>query len=133
MPDTYLARRPIGELSFAPVDVYLSERDVVQPDLLFISNARRGIIAEDGVHGAPDLVIEILPPSTAPLDEGSKRRVYALSGVKELWLVDPLENCIRKWRFDENPNDATEFGVTTVMRSIELPGFELSVAGVFRR
>jgi len=132
--DAYLAQKPIGELAYAPMDVYLSDRDVAQPDLLFISNARRHLIAADGVHGAPDLIIEILSPSTARLDAIRKRRIYASAGVDELWLVDPAEKCVQRWRLRENPSEAIEIiDENGILTSSNLPGLEISVATVFRR
>lgn len=77
-----------GRVYAAPFDVVLSETDVVQPDLLFISNDRANIITEDNVQGAPDLVIEVLSPSTAERDLTFKRSLYAKYGVQEYWLVD---------------------------------------------
>ena len=73
----------------APFDVVLSDTDVVQPDILFVSNERMGIVTEDNIQGAPDLVIEILSPSTAERDRTFKRSLYARHGVREYWLVDP--------------------------------------------
>ncbi len=77
-----------GRVYAAPFDVVLSETDVVQPDLLFISNERAHVITEDNVQGAPDLVVEILSPSTADRDLTVKREIYARHGVKEYWIVD---------------------------------------------
>ena len=77
-----------GQVYAAPFDVVLSDTDVVQPDLLFISNERAHIITEENVQGAPDLVVEILSPSTAERDQTFKRALYARHGVKEYWLVD---------------------------------------------
>lgn len=78
----------IGHVYAAPFDVVLSDTDVVQPDLLFISNERAPIITEENVQGAPDLVVEILSPSTAERDQTFKRSLYARHGVREYWLVD---------------------------------------------
>ncbi len=69
------------------VDVYLSEKDRVIPDVMIICN--RNIIHLDGIHGAPDLVVEVLSPSTAKNDKGYKKDLYEKSGVKEYWIVDP--------------------------------------------
>ena len=71
-----------------PFDVVLSDTDVVQPDLLFVSNERANIITDENIQGAPDLVVEILSPSTAERDQTFKRSLYAKHGVKEYWLVD---------------------------------------------
>jgi len=79
----------LGEVFYAPCDVVLSERDVVQPDILFIFRERYHIIGEHYIGGAPDLVVEILSPATRTLDREHKRRLYERHGVKEMWIVDP--------------------------------------------
>ena len=81
-------RTGVGEVFIAPCDVVLSNTDVVQPDLLYISNERAHIITDENIQGAPDLVVEILSPSTAERDQTFKRSLYAKHGVKEYWLVD---------------------------------------------
>ena len=75
----------------------------VQPDLLFVSNERRGLITNAGLTGAPDLVVEILSPSTASRDRGLKLRLYERQGVREYWIVDAEENTVDVWRFAEDP------------------------------
>lgn len=84
-----LESKSLGEVFLAPFDVVLSEHNVVQPDILFVSKGRSGIVGKANVQGAPDLVIEILSQSTESWDRVSKRRVYSLYGVREYWLVDP--------------------------------------------
>ena len=78
-----------GEVWFAPLDVVLSNHDVAQPDILFVSNNRSAIITAANIQGAPDLVVEILSPATAQYDRGYKRTLYGRHGVREYWLVDP--------------------------------------------
>jgi len=78
-----------GKVYFAPLDVVLSDENVVQPDLLFISTERLNIITHANVQGAPDLVVEILSPGTAHIDKTDKRDLYARFGVREYWLVSP--------------------------------------------
>ncbi|WP_419165175.1 Uma2 family endonuclease [Candidatus Palauibacter sp.] len=73
----------------------------VQPDLVFVSEERRGIITDAGLTGAPDLAVEILSPSTASRDRGLKLRLYERQGVREYWIVDPEENTVDVWRFGE--------------------------------
>jgi len=89
--DDYITSRKLGEICYAPLDVVLSDEDVIQPDILFISKERSHIITEKNIQGAPDLVIEILSPATVGRDKGLKRKLYAKYGVKEYWIVD-LEN-----------------------------------------
>ncbi|HZF13812.1 MAG TPA: Uma2 family endonuclease [Thermoanaerobaculia bacterium] len=72
----------------APLDTALSDHTVVQPDILYITAERSSIVREQRIEGAPDLVIEVLSPSTARRDRGEKLRAYAESGVREYWLAD---------------------------------------------
>ena len=83
-----------GIVYLPDTDVVLSDTDVVQPDLLFISKERRHIIGEANIQGAPDLVVEILSPSTARRDWGVKRELYAKHGVKEYWIADPANKIV---------------------------------------
>ncbi|HEY0557375.1 MAG TPA: Uma2 family endonuclease [Thermoanaerobaculia bacterium] len=82
-----------GRVLPAPLDVTLADHSVVQPDLFYVSAARRRILRER-VEGAPDLVIEILSPGTARRDRGQKLALYAASDVREYWIVDSLERQI---------------------------------------
>lgn len=79
----------LGWVYDAPFDVILSDTDVVQPDLMFVSKERAEIITPANVQGAPNLVVEVLSPSTAQRDWTQKRDLYAKYGVRELWLVAP--------------------------------------------
>jgi len=84
----------LGMVLDAPIDVYLSETETYQPDLLFIAKNRMGIIGKSRIEGAPDLVMEILSPATAYYDLKHKMRVYGEKGVREYWIVDPGEKSI---------------------------------------
>ncbi len=93
-----------GELFWAPVGVeFPATGEGVQPDLMFVSNERRAIIGEAGIVGAPDLVVEILSPSTVSRDRTIKLRLYQRQGVGEYLIVDTDENAIDVWRFKEEP------------------------------
>ena len=93
-----------GEVFDAPFLVeFPGIGDRVQPDLIFVSNERRAIIGEKQVTGAPDLVVEILSPSTAHRDRGIKLDLYARCGVRQYWIVDPVEDVVDVWRFGDNP------------------------------
>lgn len=87
--DPAVRANALGELWYAPCDVVLDRFNVVQPDLFFVAAGRAHIVGEKNVQGAPDLVIEILSATTADLDRGYKRHLYAAHGVREYWLVDP--------------------------------------------
>ena len=77
------------------VDVFLTDEDNVIPDVMIICN--RDIIKQDGIHGAPDLVVEVLSPSTAKNDRGYKKDLYEKCGVKEYWIVDPVPRTIETY------------------------------------
>ena len=87
-------RNRLGIILWAPTDVVLSPETVVQPDILFVSNERRGIITEPNVSGAPDLVVEILSPGTEERDRELKLNLYARYGVREYWIVDPEDETV---------------------------------------
>jgi Uma2 family endonuclease len=89
-----LERQGKGTAFFAPVDVYLGETETYQPDVVFISSSRSAIIGEKKIEGAPDIVMEILSPSTAYYDLRHKKQVYGETGVLEYWIVDPMERTV---------------------------------------
>jgi Uma2 family endonuclease len=130
----YLEDHPAGRFYLAPYDVYLSRHDVVQPDLLFIEHSRLHLRQDDGLHGAPDLAIEILSPSTALLDTKSKRALYARSGVKELWIVDPVRHQIHRYDFSRSATEPVRvLGEGETFGSPLLPGLTVDATAVFRR
>ena len=96
-----------GEVFCVPLLVeFPGTDDRVQPDLLFVSDERRAIILERQVLGAPDLVVEILSPSTAHRDRGIKLDLYARRGVRQYWIVDPGDDSVDVWRFgDESAHE----------------------------
>ena len=89
MLNNYVEKNEIGEVYFAPVDVYLNAKNAFQPDIFYISNERKDIIKENGVYGSPDLVIEVLSKGNKKTDLIKKKNVYEATGVKEYWVVDP--------------------------------------------
>lgn len=86
----HVIQSELGRVIVAPMDVHLSVNDVVQPDLLVVLNENKEIIRAHGIVGAPDLVVEILSPSTMTADFIRKAKLYALHGVREYWIVDPI-------------------------------------------
>lgn len=130
----YLEKHPIGRVYHAPFDVYLSENDVLQPDIVYVSNANSGILTEEGARGAPDLVIEILSPSNAYLDRGVKRGVYARAGVKELWLVDPATQNVDVFELARDANKPVViFNAAGNYSSALLPGLSFTGREIFKR
>jgi Uma2 family endonuclease len=129
---TNLPRRP---LTGAPFDVILSNLDVVEPDLLYVSNERSEILRE-WVYGAPDLVVEILSPGTRKVDEITKRRLYDRVGVREYWIVDPELDAVK---IHHRADDGTFPRVAELTREAHgvlttplFPGFLLGLDELFR-
>jgi Uma2 family endonuclease len=132
--DRYLEANPIGILYDAPFDVYLTETNVFQPDLIVVLNANRSILTDAGAEGPPDFVVEILSPKTRTLDLVNKKRVYARLGVKELWIIDPEPGAIAIYRFEQSPDEPVSllYPPDTINTPL-LPGFSIPVSTVFRR
>jgi|RhiMetdeSRZDD1v2_1073273.scaffolds.fasta_scaffold14764_5 Uma2 family endonuclease len=98
---SFLEERPIGAVFYAPLDVVFSRFDVVEPDLLYVSNERAAqVMTHQNVQGTPEVVIEIGSPATRKRDETIKRRLYERAGVAEYWVVDPEVDVIRVYRRD---------------------------------
>lgn len=94
--EDYLNRFGIGEAFARPLDVVLSPRNVVQPDLLFVAVERLESIEDRGVFGAPDLVVEVMTAGTAAYDREVKGPLYARHGVRWLWLIDPVRRTVEE-------------------------------------
>ena len=131
---SYLIEHAIGAVFAAPFDVVLSDLDIVEPDLLYISRQRAGIVTDQHVRGAPDLVVEILSHTTRPVDEVTKRKLYERFGVAEYWIVDPELETIKVYRrqdarFVRPAELRAEIGdgLSTPL----LPGFSIALAAVF--
>lgn len=97
----YCRANRAGQVLVAPLDVILAKHIVVQPDLIFVSQARWKELVKDRIYGAPDLLIEILSPSTSQRDYRAKRKLYARHGVPEYWIVDPEDVTIEVQRRQE--------------------------------
>ena len=96
---SWLEDHSVGRLFTAPYDVVLSRFDVVEPDLIYLSNERAAAIMTTlHLRGAPELVVEIGSPSTRQRDETIKRRLYERMGVSEYWFVDPELDVVRVYR-----------------------------------
>lgn len=128
----YLAERRSGTMLHAPMDVYLDDLNVYQPDILFIGNERADILKDDGVHGAPDLVVEILSPSTAKLEK-RKRANFAKHGTREFWQVDPVLQQIQRFDFARDqakPVQLIDDGET--FETPLFPGLAIAAAEIFK-
>ena len=128
----FVLENGLGRVVASPIDVYLSDEDVFQPDIVFVSVERLDIIHSSGVHGAPDLVIEMLSPSTEQRDLNVKRDRYAMFDVKEYWLADPIARTIAVLRLGDGAFE--QIGVFVEGMTVEtplMPGLRVDVSAVF--
>jgi Uma2 family endonuclease len=132
----WLEEHPLGQLFLAPYDVVLSNFDVVEPDLLYVSNERAAdVITSLHAKGVPELVIEIASSATRKRDETSKRHLYERFGVTEYWVIDPDLDVVRVYRrsgdrFKRPIELSRETG--DVLTTPLLPQLELPLRAIFK-
>jgi len=128
----FVEENNLGEVFYAPYDVYLYDENVVQPDILFISRERFDIIGEKNVQGAPDLVIEIISENSIYRDMVQKRRLYEKFGVKEYWIVIPKEGLVEIYTLKDNLfQHYKAFHKDTVLESPYLKNIKIHLQGIF--
>ena len=91
---TEVKKKETGKVVFAPVDVYLGPKNALQPDIMFIHKNNLDIIKENGIHGAPDIIVEVLSPGNKNDDLVKKKDVYETFGVKEYFIADPSDKTV---------------------------------------
>jgi Uma2 family endonuclease len=127
----HVKQNKLGRLLAAPMDVRFAPHDIVQPDLLFISQERLSIIQKI-VEGAPDLVIEIKSPSNTSVELQYKKYLYEMGGVREYWLVNLETKTIRQYELiEEELLLQRVLTITDTLKSSVLPNFEMSMVKVF--
>jgi Uma2 family endonuclease len=133
----FVYSKKLGEIFHAPCDVILSDNVVVQPDILFISNENSTIIQKKGIFGSPELVIEIVSPSSLKRDNEDKRLIYQQHGIKEYWIIFPSDETIEVLElghgifkiFDYASTEDLEKGTT--VKSKILDGLEIDLKAIF--
>lgn len=121
-----------GTVLYAPIDVYLDEDNQFQPDLVYITHEREFIIGEKRIEGAPDLVVEILSPSTSQNDKIRKKRQYERHGVQEYWIIDPVHRTIDQFALEQGKFVLSEiYGIAQTLTSTRYPCFLIHVGRLF--
>jgi Uma2 family endonuclease len=98
----FLSNRTLGKLIISPFDVHFSKQNILQPDLVFINNENLNKIVNNYLYGAPDLVIEVLSPSTSHLDYYDKKIIYERYGVQEYFIVEPNSKSVSSYFLKNN-------------------------------
>jgi Uma2 family endonuclease len=128
----FVKRKKSGKVLFAPMDVKLSASQVVQPDILFISNPHLKIITKKCVEGVPDLVVEIISPSSHYRDTVEKKALYERFGVKEYWLIDPANRVMEVFSLQNGKYALHAFVAEEGQASSALlEGFEVHSSDIF--
>ena len=111
--DGFCDTHGLGEV-FAPIDVLFGEGDYLTPDLVFVALDRMAIVSDRAAEAAPDLVVEVLSPTTAMRDRGIKRERYARFGVIEYWIVDIQRSRVERYMLQNEPDRPAEMATDTL-------------------
>jgi Uma2 family endonuclease len=124
----------LGKVFPGPFDVLFAEGDYVEPDVVFVRTGRLDLVSSRGVEGPPDLVVEVLSPSTVDRDRGIKLERYRLFGVAEYWVVDPDEQSVEVWALASGAGAPVALGPRETLRWTPVEGgptLELEVSVLF--
>ncbi len=131
--ETYNRSTQKGSLFCAPLDVYLDEYNKPQPDIIFISKEKSGIITHDGIMGVPDMIIEIISPTSIIRDRIEKKNLYERMAVQEYWLVDPQYEAIEIYTLQNNRYEL--FSAATTLegefKSALFDGLSININDIF--
>jgi Uma2 family endonuclease len=129
----FLSREPLGEVYTGPFEVFFAEHDVALPDLVFVSRERAGILTDRNIQGAPDLIVEVLSPSTRQADELVKHGIYQRFGVREYWLADPRRQTVRVFRHTRGSfAPPVDLSAEDLLTTPLLPGLAIPVRQIFQ-
>ena len=128
----HIDKHKLGEILTAPMDVVFTPNDIVQPDILYLSNERLHLIGDKKIEGAPDLAIEILSPSNTPKEMGYKKLLYELSGVREYWIINLDKKTLAQYEnVDGEFFMRHVFQKTDTLTSLIIKDFEMSMNELF--
>jgi len=128
----FVADHRLGTIFYAPIDLILAENTIAQPDLLFIRAGRESIVTERAVEGPPDLVVEILSPSSNRKDRTTKAGLYARFGIAWYWIADPIERTIEIYELEgDRYRLVSVTAADAIVTSPLFPGLEIRLADVW--
>ncbi|WP_448529711.1 Uma2 family endonuclease [Raineya sp.] len=128
----FCKEKRMGKVFDAPFDVILDENNVVQPDIVFIANENLKYLTKRGFEGMPDLLVEIISPSTFYRDSVEKKDLYEQFGVKEYWIVEPANKVIEIFTLQNGKYILHQFVAEQgKIQSKLLQGFEVDLKDIF--
>ena len=128
----YVEENASGEVYLAPLDTIFDQYTVLQPDILFVSKDRLPEVGQERIEGAPDLVVEVLSPTTFHKDLRRKMSVYSQFGVREYWIVDPEVQAIELYcQAEKELGLSRRFSSQETFESRLLSGFQIVVSSIF--
>jgi Uma2 family endonuclease len=131
--ENYLTEKKLGVFFFAPIDVLLDEENLVVPDLVFVRESRKNILKENHIEGTPDLVVEILSPSTARYDRGEKMKLYKKHQISEYWIIEPKTQVLEIYVYQNGDYDLSEYAIEKgLVKSKVLQDLEFDVEQIFK-
>jgi Uma2 family endonuclease len=134
--DPFVEGRELGWVFHAPFEVALADPEginIIQPDIIFVSREREHIITRSNIQGAPDLIVEILSPSTGRRDRTAKLDLYARHGVGEYWLADPDTQTVTVMLLKDGKYEVVgNYGIEDTLTSPTLEGFSVNLDSIFR-
>ena len=129
----FVKENELGRVFIAPFDVLFTDTDVAQPDILFVSNEREHIRTPANIQGAPDLIVEVLSPSSVRRDWHDKRELYARHGVKEYWIVDPVHKIVSVMLLQDDELEVVgTYTEGDTITSSTLEGFSIGLNDIFQ-
>jgi Uma2 family endonuclease len=122
-----------GQWLYSSMDVKFDDGNILQPDMLYISEERKSELIKDRIEGAPDLVIEILSPSNAYYDLRQKKDIYEKYGVKEYIIIDPIAQNADLYALRDGAYYLHQKAQKSeTLNSLILPGFAIELAKIFK-
>ena len=132
MMNNFIIEKKLGELFAAPIDVFFDNYNNSHPDILFVKKERDFLVTRHGIEGAPDLIVEILSPSTFKTDRKDKFEMYLSFGVPEYWIVDPKNQSIEVYVLENNQYKMQFFAIENgLIQSKVLEGLNIEVSDIF--
>jgi len=127
----HVKKNKLGQVLAAPMDVHFGKKNVVQPDIIFVSNSRKKILKKY-VEGAPDFLVEILSYGTKDKDFGEKKELYGKKGVLEYWVIDPDNETVEIFKANKKELIALKkYKSNDIIKSLTIKGFQIAVTDIF--